>query len=273
MEIAFIGWGSLLRNKNALNVAGKWQSDGPCLPLEFAYVSKSKILTLAIVPGSCAVQTFWARSGFQEVEVAREALKRLVKSELQNIGFFSRINASSNCRVAPEIIRDLRTWVEQKGLDAVVWIDRGSNFKEAVKMDFNEDRVVDFIIGLSKNERLAVEKYIISNPEQIETTIRRRLRTELGWRNLSEYRTGFWLDKNTFMVADNIDVEMVQRKAEGTPNDKVESVPMLIMTGVTQIVVDNKNKILGEDRKQKMGLWLEDVKKLYKEQKLWHKEG
>jgi len=272
MVIAFIGWGSLLRNNKALNIVGKWQSDGPCLPLEFAYVSKSKILTLAILPSSSVVPTFWARSGFKEIDAARGALRRLVKSELQSIGFFSRTNASSICSAAPEIINDLRTWVEQKGLDAVVWLDRGSNFKEALQMDFSEDNVIDFIYGLSKNERLAAEKYVIGTPEQIETAIRRRLRIEFGWRNLSEYRKGFWLDKNTFLLCDTVDIEMVSRKTPGDPLGRSESVPMLILTNVTQMIVDNNHKILGEDRKQNLGLWLEDVKKLYKEQELWHKE-
>jgi hypothetical protein len=154
-----------------------------------------------------------------------------------------------------------------------VWIDRGSNFKEITQMDFNEDNVIDFIVQLSKNERLEVQKHVISNPEQIETPIRRRLRTEFGWRNLSEYRTGFWLDKNTFMVADAVDIEMVSRKAVGVSYASVESVPMLIMTNVAQIIVDDKDKILGEDRIPKLGLWLEDVMKIYKEQELWHKEG
>jgi hypothetical protein len=273
MKIAFLGWGSLLRNNKALKIAGEWQSDGPSLPLEFSYVSRSKLLTLAILPGSRAVQTFWALSDFQDVEVAREALKTLVKTELQNIGFISRTNENGNYRIAPEkIVQDLRTWVEQKELDAVVWIDFGSNFKETTEMDFNEDNVIDFITDLSKNDQLVAEKYVISNPEQIETIIRRRLRTEFGWRNLSEYRNGFWLDKNTFIIADSVDIKMVKRKAEGAPIDQLEKIPMLIMTNAAQIIVDKNNKLLGEDIKPKFGLWLDNVKHIYKEQKLWHKE-
>ena len=65
---------------------------------------------------------------------------------------------------------------------------------------------------------------------------------------------------------------MVKRKTEGHPIDKLEKIPMLIMTNVAQIIVGNNNKLLGEEIKPKFGLWLDNVKHLYTEQKLWHKE-
>lgn len=272
MKIAFIGWGSLLRVSHALKIAGKWQSDGPFLPLEFAYVTKSGILALAIHPDSCQVQTFWAQSDFEVLEEAKAALGKHSKTELSNICFFCGAENSNNGELTLTITTNLRAWVEPKKLDAVVWIGRGSNFKEATGTDFSEDNVIDYVTGLSKNQRLAAEKYVISNPEQIETAIRRRLRIELGWRNLSEYKTGFWLDKNTFTVADAVDIKMVRRKAVGDPLERSERVPMLMMANVTQMIVDNDGKILGEDRIASFGLWLDDVKRLYKEQELWNKE-
>ena len=180
MKIAIIGWGSLLRYKKALEIDGEWQGDGPFLPLEFSYISKNKLLTLAILPGSRGVQTLWALSNFHDIDDAMKALKMLLKTELENIAFISRTNENDNYRITPEIVQDLLTWAEQKELEALVWVDFKSNFKQTTEMDFNEDNVIDFINDLTKIEQLAVEKYIINNPEQIETTIRQKLRTEFG---------------------------------------------------------------------------------------------
>ena len=212
-------------------------------------------------------------SNFEDLKNAKVTFGKIAKSKMENIGFFSKIEKTSNCRVAPKIIADLKVWIDKKGFDAVVWNDRGSNFKQMTEMDFNEDNVVDFVTDLGKNARLLAEKHVISTPDQIETPIRQRLRIEFGQRNLSQYRTGFWLDKNTFIVSYGVGIKNFLRKAPGDALGRSEKVPMLIMKNVTQMVVDNNNKILGEDRYKRLGLWLEDVKKLYKEQELWHKSG
>ena len=39
MKIAFIGWGSLIKEPRELPIAGEWQSDGPKLWLEFSRIS------------------------------------------------------------------------------------------------------------------------------------------------------------------------------------------------------------------------------------------
>jgi hypothetical protein len=272
MKIAFLGWGSLLRISHALKLVGKWQSDGPLFPLEFAYITKSNVLTLAIHPASSQVQTFWAQSEFEDLEEAKGALGKLSRTELSDISCSSAEENSNKDELAAATYDSLRVWLKQKGLDAVVWIGRKSNFKEATGADFTEESAMDFINMLSKNQRLAAEEHIINYPDQIETTLRQQLRIKFGWRNLSEYKKGFWLDKNTFVVADAIDMIEGRRKAPGDPHENIETVPMLLMKNVTQMIVNNDGKILGEDRMANLALWLDDVKRLYKEQELWHKD-
>ena len=273
MKIALIGWGPILRNRKALNISGVWQNDGPHFPLEFAYISKSRLLTLVINPASPLVQTFWALSEFVSLEDAKISLGKLTRSDLNEIGFFSKIDGSRNANVRPKIIDELQRWIENKRFDAVVWLDRKSNFEEITELKFSDDHAIDYVYELAKNERLAAENYVVSTPEQIETPVRGRLRRELGWRNLSVYKEGFWLDKNTFIMCDDVDIEMVARDTSSGISGGSETVPMLIMTNAVKMVVDNNNKILGEDIIGKFGLWLEDVKNLYMKQKLWLKDA
>ena len=56
MEIAVLGWGSLIWCPRELILAGEWKPDGPFLPVEFARVSQDKRLTLVLYPGTEPVQ-------------------------------------------------------------------------------------------------------------------------------------------------------------------------------------------------------------------------
>ncbi len=48
MEIAVIGWGSLIWCPGSLRIKTKWRSEGPDLPIEFARISSDGRLTLVI---------------------------------------------------------------------------------------------------------------------------------------------------------------------------------------------------------------------------------
>lgn len=272
MDIAIIGWGSLLGKNKALNLSNDWKGDGPSLPLEFAYISKSKSLTLALNPSSPIVQTHWALGSFDSLDTARESVARLSRAKIDEIGFLSKDDKSSSKKTSPEMQKELINWLVEKSLDKIIWLDRRSNFQEVTHLEFTLDTAVDYIMGLGKNEALAMERYVISTPEQIETPLRDSLRRELGWRNLSVYREGFWLDKNTFLMCDDVTIEMVNREKYGVYEKESEKVPMLILRSAVKLMVKKDNKIMGEDIIPKLGIWLDNVKKLYTVQQLWLRE-
>jgi hypothetical protein len=270
MKIAIVGWGSILRINKALNISDGWKEDGPYLPLEFSYITKSGILTLAITFGSPSVQTLWAQADFEDLQTAIKNLEKATRASLNDIGYVS--NNDTSLHSSMETIDSIKKWMKEKHIEVSIWLDRKSNFYKVTEVMFNEDNALDYIIGLPKNQSLSAERYVVNNPEQIETPLRKRLREELSWRNLSVYREGFWLDKNSFIMCDKVEIEMVKRETYSSHLEPSETVPMLILTNAVKMMVDNKNKILGEDKIEKLGLWLPDVKSLYQQQSLWLKE-
>lgn len=266
MKIAFVGWGSLIRNSRGLRITGEWQKDGPLLPVEYARISNNKSLTLVLYSKAPEVQTLWAYTKFEKLRDAIQALKKRERTTEDNIGFFSRKDTSSRCNAVPSVLPRIMDWTEKKQLDATVWTDLPSNFEEVVRADLTEENVLNYIIDQKNEENQQTEKYVLNTPEQIDTKIRRLLRAELGWRSLTEYRNGFWLNKNTFIIADDAEIITARRKALGYSYGKIEDASMLILTNAVEMIVDNNGKILGLEKRQKFGFWLDDVNKILKEQ-------
>jgi hypothetical protein len=48
MNIAILGWGSLVWDQRVLPTESEWNSEGPRLPIEFSRVSQDGRLTLVI---------------------------------------------------------------------------------------------------------------------------------------------------------------------------------------------------------------------------------
>lgn len=268
MKMAFVGWGSLIRNSRGLKVAGEWQEDGPLLPIEFARISKGKRLTLVLCPDASNVQTLWAYTAFKELKKAIMALANRERTKEDNIGFFSTQDGSSRSEAVPEVLPRIVDWAKLKQLDAVIWTDLTSDFKEETNADLNEDNVLSYISDLTPEERTEAENYVCNAPEQIDTKIRQRLKTEFGWRTLTEYRNGFWLDNNTFITADGAHIQTAERKVHGNPYGKIEKAQMLILTNAVEMIVDKGGKILGLEKRQKFGLWLDVVNRVMREREL-----
>ena len=60
MKTVFLGWGSLIWCPCDLKKRGEWHRDGPCLPVEFARISKNGRLNLVLYPDADRVQVLWA---------------------------------------------------------------------------------------------------------------------------------------------------------------------------------------------------------------------
>jgi hypothetical protein len=270
MNIAYLGWGSLIwkkRVRGRLKIVGSWEMDGPFLPIEFARISDDQTVTLVLHPDAQDVQTLWAKAITTDIETAIQDLKVRENTSTDNIGFVCIPDSTRHCTVIPTIWEGIEQWAKHKGLDAVVWTDLPSKFKEVAKMDFNEENVVKYIFGLPPEILKLAEKYVRKAPKQIETSFRRRLKAEFTVRkNLEKYRDGFWLDKNTLIKTDDVKIQMVKRKILGSSLGKSENAPMLILTNVIEMMVDDKGKIKGVDKHPQLGLWLDAVNKAIRNQ-------
>jgi hypothetical protein len=181
MKIVFLGWGSLIWCPDNLKVRGKWYKDGPCLPVEFARISKNGRLTLILYPNADRVKVLWA---YAEVNNLNEAIKKLrirEKTIQCRIGFILIKENKSRCQVVPEILNEIRDWATKKKLDAVVWTDLLSNFKEERRKEFNGNNVIEYLENLSGEKQQKAREYIEKAPSQIMTRMRRIIKKELGW--------------------------------------------------------------------------------------------
>ena len=254
LKIAVIGWGSLYWNYRGLKLKGPWNYDGPKLPIEFARKSEKTPLTLVLYQKAAKVQTLWNTLDYSSLNEAILALATREATTERNIGFYSRLNGSCRCNTVPEVIGTIKKWVETKGLDGVVWTDLGSNFLETLGTELSEDSIYQYITGLEANEKVTEKEYVTKVHPQIDTPMRCLMRIKFGWRSLTEYQQGFWLNRNLFLVADKIELKKVKREEYGQGTQDTD---MLIFTKVLEMLVDRDGKILGETLKPSFGIWFD----------------
>jgi hypothetical protein len=77
----------------------------------------------------------------------------------------------------------------------------------------------------------------------------RRLKEKLK----SCYLSGFFLDGNTFLKADDADVILVPRKGD---DGRVVDRPMIILKNVVQMMVDHRGKVVAVENKRELGVWV-----------------
>ena len=181
MQIAIIGWGSLIWRPGSLQLRTLWRLDGPVLPVEYARISNDGRLTLVIHPASGNQTTLWAESSSEDIGKARENLReregtisRLIHSGTAT-GEFSE-GTSDSVRHA------IAKWLAaQPDIQACIWTGLTSNWKEMRKCDFSVADAIRYLEKLTDTTR--AREYIQNTPGQIQTAARIAARTELGWRD------------------------------------------------------------------------------------------
>jgi hypothetical protein len=78
-------------------------------------------------------------------------------------------------------LNEIRDWATKKKLDAVVWTDLPSNFKEERRKEFNRNNVIEYLENLPGEKQQKAREYIEKAPSQIMTRMRRIIKKELGW--------------------------------------------------------------------------------------------
>jgi hypothetical protein len=180
MKIVFLGWGSLVWCPCDLKKRGEWYSDGPCLPVEFARISKNKRLTLVLYPDADRVQVLWAYAEVNNLDEAIESLRKREKAPTQcQIGFVLIKEDKNHCQVVPEILDEIKSWAENKKLDAIVWTDLPSNFEGKIGKELNENNAIEYLKSLQGEELQKARKYIEKAPLQIRTKFRPKIEEAL----------------------------------------------------------------------------------------------
>ena len=141
MQIAILGWGSLIwdRNHKFVDLHKDWQLGGPLLKLEFSRVSvkaRPGVLTLVIdAQNGTACQVAYCWSKRTAVDDAINDLKCREDTALKHIGFIDNRNNQIRFR-DEESKENISKWVKSINTDAVIWTDLPSNFEAEIKVPF-----------------------------------------------------------------------------------------------------------------------------------------
>ncbi len=185
MEIAIIGWGSLLWDLEILeeHVDPQWHRGiGPVLPLEFSRVSpkRKRALALIIDPDhgtKCATSLVVSRK--ISLKAAVQDLAARERAPLDRIGFASTSGAWNS--TVPNLENPLESWLEASGFNAAVWTDLPRNFEEVTGEVFSITSAIAYLQTLSGEALLEAKRYIELAPEETMTQLRRALSDETWW--------------------------------------------------------------------------------------------
>lgn len=184
MNIAVIGWGSLIWCPGSLRIRSRWRTDGPVLPIEFARISDDGRLTLVIHSGSTPQPTYWALSELTDLEDARENVKEREGCSLKAVPYFPNDDASLS--IPPEVETELESWLaSHEEVEVAMWTGLTTNWWEKRNRDFSPEDAVHYLDEVRADRRLTKtyersREYVQNAPPSIQTEVRKRMR-EKSW--------------------------------------------------------------------------------------------
>ncbi len=176
MEIAILGWGSLIWDPRTLRLAGDWQTGGPVLRIEFSRISDDGRLTLVIdEQHGVDVETRFALSGLSELDLAIKNLQeREGARHADSIGYACRDGRQSKQAVNqhPKSCANICAWLAQSSSDAVIWTAIGPRFETKAKNPFSVDAAISYLGNLREPTRTLARDYILKAPAEVTTPVR-----------------------------------------------------------------------------------------------------
>lgn len=179
MNVACLGWGSLIWDPRNLPIRGRWFGDGPFLPVEFARKSQDGRITLVLDEKAAPVRSLWALLDCTDIEQAAEALRAREGVSLKNIK--RHIGQWVKGKDDPSLISGLNDWAKAHGINAAVWTALPPKFDDQNGKTPSEADVLAYLQSLRGKPRSNAEKYIRNAPSQIDTAYRRAIEATLGW--------------------------------------------------------------------------------------------
>ncbi len=178
MNIAILGWGSLVWDQRELPTRSDWVDDGPHLPLEFSRVSKDGRLTLVIdLNHGVSSKTCYALSSRSDLMDAVADLRDREGTVSKRIGFLdTRDHSKSIDRYAEQadVFAIIRAWALKNNVDSVIWTALTSQFKDETGSEFSVQRAIDYVNSLPKSAKKVATEYITKAPECVKTPFRDR---------------------------------------------------------------------------------------------------
>lgn len=182
MNIACLGWGSVVWDPRELAVKGDWFNDGPFLPIEFARQSRDNRITLVIASdqGLPLVRTLWIPLALDSILDAVEALRLREGVLKKNKDIHIHSVQSGPYDGSDDIFLTIAKWATQQSLDAVVWTALPPKINDEERFP-TSDEVVAHLSDLRGPELSNAKRYVKMTPRQIDTPNRREIEAKLGW--------------------------------------------------------------------------------------------
>jgi hypothetical protein len=184
-KIAFLGWGSLLWEKDDKfeQAHGEWSSDGPSFDLEFSRISQTGdrrgALTLVIDrENGTAITVAHCLSRQTDPVMAIDHLRvRERMPSLQNMGYVFLRQNWMRCH-DDEYGKAVREWATANRIDVVIWSDLQSNYTRMQNAPFSVSAAKKYLQALHGAERAQAFKYIKNAPRFVVTKLRTALKNE-----------------------------------------------------------------------------------------------
>lgn len=187
MQIAIIGWGSLIWDPRELPTQGVWHEGGPGLPIQFSRVSKDRRLTLVIDHEHGSVlKTRYILSARNKLDDAIEDLRIREGTTRKNIAFVDLTenrdsgNLKSNSRHACEIVR---AWLVNTRFQAAIWTGLPPNFKQHTGKSFTIENALAYLDSLPDREKQNAVRYIRKAPREAGLLLQGAIKAK-HWTNL-----------------------------------------------------------------------------------------
>ena len=180
-KIAVLDWGFLIWDRRNLRIAEEWNGNGNYLPIEFARISLDERLTLVLYPNANEVQVLWAFMNTPDIDIAIENLRERKGTSTERIGFVDLNSGETRCNIVKDKWRHIKSWLEDTGIEKVIWVDLKPKFKCKSGMDFNASTVIKYLQNLPAETKIKAEEYIRKTPPQISTKLREGIAKELKW--------------------------------------------------------------------------------------------
>ncbi|HEX8405261.1 MAG TPA: hypothetical protein VF670_11635 [Duganella sp.] len=184
MNIICIAWGSLLWRPGDLVLSSAWQPGGPELPLEFVRDSDdSDELALVLWPETRLVPTYWAPLKADDLDEAREQLRRREKITPERPEWLGTLIAGrdNDSSAHPNIVR----WLASSNADAVVWTAVPPKFNGVNGRAPSISEAIALLSSLEGDARDNAEEYVRRIPVDIMTPYREKFEEVLKWTPLS----------------------------------------------------------------------------------------
>ncbi len=166
---------------------GKWNPDGPWLPIEFARTSalnredEQPYLSLVLHPNAGLIRTYWDMSLLTDLNQAVHDLRNRERCNLSRIAYLPRDRQLVSSPI-PGVDQRILEWLNTKKgeMEAVIWTNLEWSLEGRTSFT-----IEDSIRWLSDLERKdAAEEYIRKAPSQTHTCLRRQVRERLGWKDI-----------------------------------------------------------------------------------------